>query len=283
MAKERYLDGGSNIAWTDYTFNPWIGCARVSKGCINCYAEAWARRAGRDVWANSPRRRTSAANWKQPLKWNELARAEGVRRKVFCASLADWLDAAAPAQWRAELLDLIAATPWLHWQLLTKRPEQWAERLIPASELISTAAAWLDGTPPRHVWAMATVEDQDATSRIADLLTIPARVRGLSIEPLLGPLDLFHVRHPRGGTYDALCKKGGISFRDGVGIDWVIVGGESGPHRRPMELAWLLDVVRQCQAAGVAVFVKQDVALRPGQQGRIPDEIWALKQFPKVT
>jgi protein gp37 len=136
----------SNIEWTDNTWNPWIGCTKVSPGCANCYAEARDQRfAGGAHWGKgAPRQRTSAANWKQPLKWNREA-AEDVddalhdfgadkyeapqRPRVFCASLADWLDDEVPIEWLADLLGLIHATPFLDWQLLTKRPENWMARI----------------------------------------------------------------------------------------------------------------------------------------------------------
>src|SRR6185312_14413446 len=108
----------SKIEWTHHTFNPWVGCTKVGPPCDFCYAEGWAKRSGMVQWGDHPRRRTSEANWRQPLKWNKAAEAAGERRRVFCASLADWLDNQAEPAWRADLGELIAATPYLDWLLL---------------------------------------------------------------------------------------------------------------------------------------------------------------------
>jgi protein gp37 len=119
----------SNIEWTHHTFNPWIGCTKVSDGCKNCYAEnLMDKRYGRVKWGpQGTRVRTSEANWKKPLKWNREAEAKGERHRVFCASLADVFedkpDQPEMEQWRLELLELIIKTPYLDWLLLTKRPE----------------------------------------------------------------------------------------------------------------------------------------------------------------
>lgn len=137
----------SKIEWCDHTFNPWIGCTKVSPGCANCYAEARDKRLdGGAHWGKgAPRRRTSSGNWQHPLQWNRdsirdqencrLAIENGAamyeipdRPRVFCASLADWLDDDVPIQWLADLLSLIVATPSLDWLLLTKRPQNFTSR-----------------------------------------------------------------------------------------------------------------------------------------------------------
>ena len=122
----------TEIAWTDRTFNPWWGCARVSPGCEHCYAEAWAKRTGRQLWGPHAARRTfGEAHWREPLRWNAVAEKSGIRSRVFCASMADiFEDLRALDQERCRLWTLIDATPWLDWQVLTKRPEQIA-RLSP--------------------------------------------------------------------------------------------------------------------------------------------------------
>lgn len=217
----------SKIQWTDHTFNPWWGCAKVSPGCTHCYAETFSRRTGADLWgAGKARRRTSVANWREPVKWDLKARGTldicvhcnapvlvmgmGVecgcgiygtapktrRSRVFCASMADWLDADVQAEWLADLLDLIHKTPRLDWLLLTKRPEFWRPRMEAAvacglGHADLWAREWLKGIAPRNVWIGTTVEDQKrADERIPALLQIPARVRFLSCEPLLEAVDL---------------------------------------------------------------------------------------------
>lgn len=261
----------TGISWTDSTFNPWVGCTKVSPGCQFCYAEALNKRFGKDVWGlGKSRERTTAANWRKPILWNKQAAAAGVRRKVFCASMADWLDPEVPAEWLADLLVLIAATPMLDWQLLTKRPELWRERMAAviahgdaktsrwADKPAAVAAgAWLTGVRiPPNVWVGTTVEDQKrANERIPALLAIPARVRFLSCEPLLEAVDLFACDRPANGGA-VICDYSPTNTALGD-LDWIIVGGESGPNARPFDLAWARRIVQDCKAAGVAVFVKQ--------------------------
>ena len=251
----------SKIAWTDHTHNPWIGCAKVSAACKHCYAESdtFARRSranGLELWGvDGARHVTSDAYWKQPLRWNKEAEKAGVRRRVFCASLSDVFELRPDlAPTRARLWALIAATPHLDWLLLTKRPEH-------ATDLANLAAlhawdqhgvhvpAW-----PTNVWLGTTVEDQSsAEARIPHLLSVPAKLRFLSMEPLLGPVDLWAFL--KGSIRDkSLAALGSPPM---PGVDWVIVGGESGSHARPFELAWARDLVRQCRAAGCAAFIKQ--------------------------
>lgn len=258
----------SGIAWTTHTFNPWLGCFKVSPGCANCYAETLVtNRMQLKVWgppSTTPRQRTSAANWKKPTQWNNAAAKAGRRDRVFCASLADvFEDHPALEPWRAELFALIEQCTSLDWQLLTKRPENIVKLLPPA---------WLEKPLP-HVWLGTTVEDQEhAYKRAGWLLETPAAVRFLSCEPLLGPLNLrrMEVVKPEGlrpGVWlDAL--KGHVIGPDdvlGTRVDWVIVGGESGPAARQFDLAWARSIVKQCQDASVPVFVKQ-----MGSRPRVP-------------
>lgn len=251
------------IEWTDHTFNPWVGCTRISPACDHCYAADWARRAGKPgLWEpGAERQRTSADNWRKPLKWNRDSAAQvaagGRRIRVFCASLADVFDNQVPPEWRADLWALIRATPDLDWQLLSKRPQNIPDMLPPD---------WGDGWP--NVWLGTTVEDQERADRnIPHLLAIPARVRFLSVEPLLGPVDMTRVTYPRrygSGLLDALrgTARGhndvplGL-YADGARIHWVIVGGESGPKGRPMLGAWVRAIRDQCAAATVAFLFKQ--------------------------
>lgn len=160
------------IEWCDHTFNPWIGCQKVGPGCDHCYAERdMDHRFGRVKWGpGQVRQRTSAANWKKPLAWNRAAERDGVRRKVFCASLGDWLDNAVPNQWREDLAALIEATPHLDWLLLSKRSGNF-DKLAP----------WHADDIPANVWLGITVVNQEEADRdIPKLLAIPAVVRFLS-------------------------------------------------------------------------------------------------------
>lgn len=252
----------SKIAWTDSTFNPWIGCAKVSAACKHCYAESdtFARRSranGLELWGvDAARHVTSDGYWRAPLRWNIDAEKAGVRRRVFCASLSDVFedrkDLDVP---RARLFTLVRQTPWLDWLLLTKRPEN-ARRLWSMAALASHG--WDQANEPPvwapNVWLGTTVEDQaSAEERIPHLLSVPAKLRFLSMEPLLAPVDLWAFL--KGSIRDkSLAALGSPPM---PGVDWVIVGGESGSHARPFELAWARDLVRQCRAAGVAPFVKQ--------------------------
>ena len=249
----------TNIAWTDSTFNPWIGCTKVSPGCDHCYAEALMdKRWGKVKWgAGNPRQRTSASNWAQPLKWQakhaEFEWEHGHRRRVFCASLADVFDIEAPFEWRSDLFGLIADTPDLDWLLLTKRIGN-VQNLLPD---LTTLTTYL----PRNIWLGATVVNQEEYDRdVPKLVRIPAAVRFLSIEPMLGP----------------------IKFSPAIAaIDWVIVGGESGAQARPMQHEWVRSIWHQCAAWGIAMFFKQWGGIRPAANGCLLDG-QEIKQWPST-
>lgn len=273
-----FMSEVTKIQWTDHTFNPWIGCTKVSPGCANCYAEKSTRARvlrsqGHETWGRgAPRDRTSASNWKEPLKWNRKAEGAAVRPRVFCASLADWLDDEVPIEWLRDLMVLVEATPNLDWLLLTKRPHNWQSRINAAKVacgmnppwekaakmLNDWAGAFGSGKPPANIWVGATVEDQArADLRIPQLVRIPARVRFLSCEPLLESVNLQLDRVDIiGSEWDA-----GDMHKIAVARDdrmhWVIVGGESGPQSRPFAMNWAKSIVGQCASAGVACFVKQ--------------------------
>ncbi len=220
----------TKISWTNHTFSPWIGCSKISPGCKFCYAEAENKRYGRrNLWGpDSTRQQTSEAYWRQPLKWNAAAEKDGERRRVFCGSWCDVMEAGSYLDGiRKDLYELIPRTPWLDWLMLTKRPENFGP-LLPST--------WMDN-PPANVWLMTTVESSDFLFRTDFLKAFPAVVHGLSIEPLLGPMPTL------GEHLD--------------GIDLVIVGGESGPNARPCDVAWIRSIVQQCAAAKVACWVKQ--------------------------
>lgn len=232
----------TKIEWAHHTFNAWIGCTKVSPGCDHCYAarQDAHRRWTPDGWGG-PRRRTSAEYWKQPLKWDRAAARKGERHRVFCSSLADVFDNQVDAAWRADLWPLIAATPHLDWLLLTKRPQN-IKKMLPAD--------W--GSGYQNVWLGTTVENQaEADRRIPHLLAVPARVRFLSCEPLLGPVNLRNafIVGPEGGW-----EWWGAERHM---LHWVIVGGESGPGARPMHPDWARSLRDQCATAGVPFFVKQ--------------------------
>ena len=221
----------SSIEWTHHTFNPWWGCAKVSPACRNCYAEMWAKRVGQDVWGSkNDRRFFTDTHWGEPLKWNREATAANQRKRVFCASMADVFERRAVLNpWRERLWDLITATPMLDWLLLTKRPQN-----------IEAMTRWSVGQWPANVWLGATVENQHwADVRMHQLLQHDSRVRFLSCEPLLGPVDLSQWI---GGNQS---------------IDWVIAGGESGAKARPMNPAWVRSLRDQCNQAGIAFHFKQ--------------------------
>jgi len=240
----------SGIEWTDHTFNPWSGCTKVSPACDNCYAEALAKRSPRTFGSWQPggaRKRTSDAYWKQPLSWDRKACLAGKPTRVFCASMADVFDNQVPDEWRRNLWRLIWCTPNLRWLLLTKRPQNIA-RMLPNEDSTTPYPSWGDGWP--NVWLGATVENQaEADRRILHLLRVPAKLRFLSCEPLLGPLNLapyLDMGEPLAG-----------SRRFARALHWVIAGGESGPKARPMHPNWVRSLRDQCQAAGVPFFFKQ--------------------------
>ena len=234
----------TKIEWADHTFSPWTGCTKVSPACDHCYAEGWAKRSGHVKWGSGqPRRRTSDANWRMPIKWNREAERTGVRPRVFCASLADVFDNAIPDAWRMDLFSLIAKTPYLDWLLVTKRVGN-VMRMCSGDGLMFDMIA-------DRVWLGVTICNQEEADRdIPKLLATPAPVRFLSMEPLLGPVELSNVTR----RSDCVSQLGKPAMK---GIDWVIVGGESGPKARPMHPAWARDIRDQCEAAGVAFFFKQ--------------------------
>lgn len=304
------MSENSNIEWTDHTWSPWDGCTKVSPGCKNCYAEARDKRhliEDVDHWGKGAPRRLRK-DWNSPIKWNKEAatkscgfcdydEAEGeliqqcskcARRPRVFPSVCDWLDAEVPVEWLARFLQLIHDTPHLDWLLLTKRPENFGERILRAlahvegidyesadaweGDANTECGQWLndwssdDATPPHNVWVGTSVEDQTrANQRVPALLKIPARVRFLSVEPLLGPVRLEHIDAEGSGSaewcqIDALTGRQTDMGRPCPGVpklDWVIVGGESGRGARSCNVDWVRSIVTQCADAGVACFVKQ--------------------------
>ena len=257
----------SNIEWTDHTFNPWIGCTKVSPGCDHCYAEArMDKRLHKVQWGpGNPRQRTSEKYWEDPPAWNAAHEAffaeHGRRQRVFCASLADVFDNEAPALWRQHLMSLVARTPNLDWLFLTKRIGNARKMLTEASMhdgLLLTADDQYQ--PPTNLWIGATITSQAEADRdIPKLLAVPAAKRFLSMEPLLGPVSLrWASAWPENAPYIAQSPIGHTNHLDGLRrLDWIIVGGESGPGARPMHPDWASSLRDQCQAAGVPFLFKQ--------------------------
>lgn len=241
----------TKISWCDHTFNSWLGCEKVAPECDGCYAEQWAKRAGRpELWGpHGERSHTSAANWRKPILWNRWAEDAGERHRVFCASLADVFDNQAHPDWRTDLFALIRETPNLDWLLLTKRPQN-IKKMIPAD--------WGDGY--LNVWLGTTAGINaafEAQKCWTHLSAVPAVVHFISMEPLL-----------EGISVESSCPN----------ADWIIVGGESnqGSHRaRHMEPDWARSIRDDCADLGIAFFMKQMSALAP-----IPPDLM-IRQFPK--
>lgn len=305
----------TNISWATSTGSPWIGCTKVSTGCRFCYAstmdeQRFSKTMGSGTkdkpishWGKGAPRVRTKAFWTDAVKWNREAGealnlwvaqvahfsdsqkdaiARGFpkpeRPRIF-PSLCDIWDAEVPIELLADYLQLVFSTPNLDHLILTKRPEHCLGRLFQARDKCFYGArpwvqAWLDGNPPENVWLGVSVEDQKrADERIPLLLQIPAKVRFLSVEPLLEGVDFYKHLWERQGEDREQCESNLIH--------WAIIGLESGKGRRDPGVDALVDAAQQFKAAGVPVFVKQDCAFKPGQQGRIPDEIFALKQFPQ--
>lgn len=211
----------SFISWTDHTWNPTTGCSRVSEGCRHCYAERLSLRNG---WTKLPwTKQNEAANvvlhperLRFPLKLKEPAR-------IFVNSMSDCFNDQVPDDFLKQVFSVMVSSPWHRYQILTKRPKR--------------AAAWKGPWPP-HIWMGTSVEDSRVLHRIDDIRNCGAKVRFVSAEPLIGPLEPLDLS----------------------GIHWVIVGGESGPGHRPMKQEWARAIRDQCVKDQVAFFYKQDAA-----------------------
>lgn len=209
---------GSGIEWTDATWNPVTGCSKISPGCKHCYAERMARRLQGIGQSNY------ANGFEVTLQPHMLEAPPGWKRprRIFVNSMSDLFHDRIPLAYIKRVFDVMGRTDWHQYQILTKR----SERLL----RLSPELPW-----PQHVWMGVSVEAQEYTFRIDHLRQTPAAVKFLSLEPLLGPLNNLDLR----------------------GIDWVIVGGESGPGARPMAQAWVVDIRDRCREAGVPFFFKQ--------------------------
>lgn len=276
----------TKIEWATHTFNPWIGCSKVHAGCLNCYAETlMADRYGKVVWGpNGTRKLTSAAKWREPVRWNKQAEGLAERPRVFCASLADVFEdwdgpilnskgeeimadvyADEPLTMdgaRTNLFQLIDATPNLDWLILTKRPEN-IRRMWPDCQDDGV----IDPKWRHNVWLLTSVSNQETyekqwpeLAKCRDL----APILGISAEPLLGPIDLAD-------TVCDLCHGHGVILMpkrliechhcDGKGLtggpDWIIAGGESGRDARPCCVEWIDDLRCRASLAEVPFFAKQ--------------------------
>lgn len=272
------------ISWADSTFNPWVGCQKVSPACDHCYAERLMdNRLHRVQWGpGQARKRTHPRNWRKPVLWEReheaFMLAHGRRRRVFCASVADVFDNEVDAAWRADLFALIEKTPNLDWLVLTKRIGNAADMMFLAR------GGHLPLLP--NVWLGATICNQEEADRdIPKLLATPAAVRFLSIEPMLGPVNLTRIELHKGSftptakappewrlVREVAVVMNALKGSKQLGmapISWAICGGESGPHARPMNPDWVRSLRDQCAAAGVAFHFKQWGEWAPYDRGRV--------------
>lgn len=262
------------IEWCDATLNLWWGCTKVSDGCKNCYAETLSNRYKKNNWGPNGVRQ-EVKSWRTTLaKISKRAKAEGRRPRVFVQSMSDLFEGPETMggvnseNWkivtrlRHEFRDAAIAHPHIDFPCLTKRPQR-VKDLVPLG--------WFEDWP-ENVWIGTSVEDQKtADERIPHLIRIPASVRFLSCEPLLGPVDLSCI-----GASDELSGCADDDpFRLGF-INWVITGGESGPNRRTCDLEWMRSLRDQCKLAGVPFFGKQWDKVRP-----LPDDLM-IREFPKT-
>ncbi len=239
------MSSKSAIEWTEVTWNPTTGCDRVSAGCDNCYALALAKRLkamGTPKYQNDGDPRTSGPGFGVTIHRDalDLPRRWRSPRVVFVNSMSDLFHAKVPTAFVRDVFEVMAATPQHTYQVLTKR----STRLRRLADQLS----W-----PTNLWIGVSVENATQLTRVDDLRGVPAAVRFLSCEPLLGPLETLELD----------------------GIDWVITGGESGPRARPVDPAWVRGVRDRCQDAGVAFFHKQWGGRTPKAGGRELDgRLW---------
>lgn len=272
----------SKIEWTDHTHNEWIGCEKISDGCKHCYAEELMdKRYARAKWgANGTRTLTSTQNRNKPFSWNRKAEKEGVRYKVFAQSLSDTFEDREELEpWRIKLFEKIASTPNLDWLLLTKRPDV-------AKKFFQKYPQFKDLS---NLWLGVSVENQKtADERIPILLDIPAKVRFLSMEPLLEKTFIFPFSIQSeccgfSSGYVSIakpmkCHKCKEERKVLSKIDWVIVGGESGRNARPMHPDWVRIIQEDCEYNGIPFFFKQWGEWLPGAKAPL-DYIKGQAQF----
>lgn len=246
----------SAISWTDHTWNPWIGCTKVSPACNNCYAEALAQRYGWAQWGDHPRKRTSDATWRAPHKWNKQTPGAF----VFCASLADIFDNQVDPQWRRDAFAVMRLTPNLTYLLLTKRPGN-----------IETLSE--NGLPPNAAIGCTVVTQREAERDLPKLLDAKKALRPafafVSIEPMLEAIDLTDLHTDSHADLNAFTGRGiwpgAKLYADSMNatktytgkLDWVICGGESGPKARPVDGDWIRGLREQCELHDAPFHFKQ--------------------------
>ena len=246
------MSNGSSIEWTDATWNPTTGCDRVSAGCDNCYALTLAKRLkamGLAKYRNDGDPRTSGPGFALTLHEETLAAPYGWRspRLVFVDSMSDLFHPEVPLDFIRRVFEVMADTPRHTYQILTKRSQRLAS--------LSSSLDW-----PPNVWMGVSVENDRYAFRVDHLRTVPAEVRFVSAEPLLGPLPELDL----------------------ASIHWLIAGGESGPNARPMDAAWVRDLRDQCRTADVAFFFKQWGGRTPKSGGRELDDV-LYEEYPMVA
>lgn len=277
----------TGIEWTEVTWNPVTGCDRISPGCDHCYALTLAKRLkamGSAKYQHDGDPRTSGPGFAVTIHPDTLAipRRWRAPKMVFVNSMSDLFHARVPEAFVRDVFEVMASTPQHTYQVLTKRPSR-ARRLTEAGLEI-----------PGNVWIGTSIENGAVTHRITDLLAIDAPVRFLSCEPLLGPLDLDRFLFPDhcpdgcrcrwpddGDRHECACGGACADWSPAPAIDWVIIGGESGPHARPIDPDWVRDLRDQCTAAGTAFFFKQWGGRTPKAAGRELDgRVW--NEFPRT-
>ena len=242
----------TGIAWCDATVNFWWGCQEVSPGCDHCYARTIAAKFRGMTWGPGSERQRIASAHALAVKVNATAKREGRRLRVFTNSMSDFFDNAAPNGERAAAWATIRTCEAVDWLILTKRPQN-IRAMLPDD--------WGDGWP--HVWLGVSAENQaEADRRIPLLRDIPAAVKWVSFEPLLSGI---RFRPP---------------WRTHVGLAWAVIGGESGTGRRDCGVDAIEMLALRCRGEGLVVFIKQDSAAKPGQQGRLSADLWAMKARP---
>jgi protein gp37 len=263
------MSDNSAIEWTDSTWNPVTGCSKVSEGCRNCYAEALSLRFGRSTkpWSAQFASENVVLHEDRldyPRRWKDP-------RRIFVNSMSDLFHDNVPDVFVARIFKIMEQCPHHTFQVLTKRPGRMKALLTRGTERhaqrVVDGDQFADRWPLPNVWVGTSVEDQNsAVERIPLLLETPSVVRFLSCEPLLGPVDLCQAAGaPSAHTHGASCAH----VLDG--LQWVIVGGESGPRHRPMDLNWARDLRDQCQVADVPFFFKQVGGRTPKAGGRLLD------------
>jgi protein gp37 len=230
----------TTISWTEHTWNPWVGCTKISPGCKNCYMFR-----DRERFHLDPRQAVRTKTWKDPQRWQKAAEAAGRQEQVFTCSWSDWFHQDAD-DWRPEAWEVVRHCPNLIFQILTKRPERIREHL---------PGDWGAGYP--NVWLGVSIESNAYTWRADLLREVDASVRFISAEPLLEPLDKLSLD----------------------GIDWLIVGGESGDDFRPMDHQWARDLLAKARLAGTAFYFKQSAA--PKSEMGIELDGQTIREYPQ--